>query len=405
MNKILPGIITTIAFCLFAFAFPTAHAYATPYLQFNPTSVTSVLNNTFQVDVRINVDSNNALASDAIINYAGTDFEIIAVTSGGFFPQFSFAPTTPSANGTLEIHGYTTDPASNITGTGSFAKIVFKAKKGSGSSVISFTCTGETNNTNILTTTGTNLLASCTQINQISVNYTGDTVPTITSTIAPTLPPGETPSVTPSPTTAPSSNTIPYCAGLSTDVTIATGIPKVITISCSGVDPGGYINGAEFWFGDGSSQVITKNVGSPGTVTTTHTYTKSGLYTLECKVRDNDQVYSSLPDVCRKILTIQKPVTTKATPTTRTYVTPAPKVISIIEETPKPTIFPEVTAIPEETVTEEKTESPLRFLWVAAAIISLIFVIRFFSRRQRNPPIPPINPPTTDTPHYPEPKF
>jgi hypothetical protein len=418
MNKTLPGSIATIVFCLFAYLFPVAHAYATPNLQFTPSSVTSVVNTTFQIDLHINVDTNNALASDVVVNYAGSDLEVISVTNGGFFPQFGFGPAIANMNGTLEIHGYTTSGDSNITGTGSLAKIVFKAKKSSGSSAISITCTGDTSNTNILTTSGTNIL-TCTQINQVGVSYSTGITPTPTSTPistpTPTLPVGVTPTATPlitptpTPTTAPSSNIVPYCASISTDITVVKGVPREISISCSGVDPSGYINGAEFWFGDGTSQLVIKNVGSPGTVTTTHTYTKAGVYALSCKVRDNDQVYSLLPDVCKKTLTIQAnsslPTATpiKKSGSSVVIATPTPQVISMVEETPETLPYPEISSSPIENTAEEKTESPLKYLWMLAGIIPLILIIRLF--RRRNPPIPPIQPPTTDTQQYPAPKF
>jgi hypothetical protein len=416
MNKSLPSIISALVFCFFAYLFPVAHAYATPSLQFTPTTVSVLQNNTFQVDIQMNVDANNALASDVIVQYAGSDLEVLSVTTGGFFPQFNFAPTIANANGTLELHGYSTAGDSNITGAGSFAKISFKAKKGSGSSAITIACTGETNNTNILTTSGINIL-TCSQINLVGVNYSSGITPTLTSTpiptVTPTLPPNTTPTSTstPTPTSAPGTNVVPYCASISTDITIATGVPKEISVSCSGVDPNGYINGAEFWFGDGTSQIVIRNVGSPGTVTTTHTYSTAGLYKLECKVRDNDQVYSSLPDVCKKILTIQQGKTT-TTPTTIkqktvsvSILSPTPQVISMIEDTPEVTPFPETTPIPVETAAEEQTASPLRFLWVLAGIIPAIVIIMLFQHKRRNRQNPPSVTPPVETPQYPQPKF
>lgn len=410
MNKSLPGIIFTIFLFASAYLFPVAHAYATPNLQFTPTSVTAIQNTTFQVDVRINVDTNNTLASDVVINYASDDLEVISITNGGFFPQFNFAPVVATMHGAFEIHGYSTSGDSNITGTGSFAKIVFKGKKSSGSSAISITCTGGTDSTNILTTSGTNIL-SCTQINQVSVNYMDDEPSKPPSSPTPTLPAGTTPTSTstPTPTQKPGTNTIPYCASISTDISIVQRIPQEITLSCSGVDSDGYINGAEFWFGDGTSQLISRNVGSPGTVTTTHTYTKAGLYKIECKVRDNNQIYSQLPDVCKKIITVQQKTVTPtpkklADNSTNIFLTPTPQVISIIEETPEPTPEPEITPTIEEDTSEENTESPLRFLWILAGIIPAILIIRLFKhRRQTSPPMP--TSPVSEPPQYPEPKF
>ena len=126
MDSKLPVFIKTIVVCLLAYALPMAQAIAAPNLQLNPTGITAVQNNNFQEKIMINVDTNNVLSSDAIVNYAGADLDVVSVTNGGFFPQFSFS-NDPS--GILEIHGYTTANNSTITGMGTLATIVFKAKK------------------------------------------------------------------------------------------------------------------------------------------------------------------------------------------------------------------------------------------------------------------------------------
>ena len=109
------------------------------------------------------------MGSDAILNYAGNDLEVASISNGGFFPEFNSAN---NPTGRLELHGYTSSTNDSRTGTGTLATITFKAKLGTGSSAISFACSGSGNDTVILTTSGQNIL-SCSQINSTGVTYTG----------------------------------------------------------------------------------------------------------------------------------------------------------------------------------------------------------------------------------------
>lgn len=359
----LSKLFQTLLLCFVAYACPVAIAYAAPNLQFDQTNVTVVQNATFQEKVNINVDANLVQSSDAIVSYAGADLEVTSVTSGGFFPEFSYAN---DASGTLEVHGYSTT-GTTITGNGTLAVIVFKAKKGAGSSTMSFSCTGTSTSTNILTTAGQNILA-CTQLNQAGISYSGSTA------------------ATPTPTPNPSGqNTVPICASLVSDISSAVGTPLAVTFTCSGVDPGGYLNAAEFIFGDGTRQVIEKNVGSPGSLVTTHTYTTIGALGASCRVRDNDQVYSPVSDNCKKIVTIKQApkiitVSTRTTP----YSTPTPLVISIISDTPEPTLNP--TAYPT-TVLPVAPEPPAdnsQLWWIGGGVVAIILAFLLLRRHPKN---------------------
>ena len=76
---------TIFFLCLFAYAVPLTHAYATPNLLFSPTTVTAQQNGTFQITITLNADTNHVQSSDAIVSYAGADLNVTAVTNGGFF--------------------------------------------------------------------------------------------------------------------------------------------------------------------------------------------------------------------------------------------------------------------------------------------------------------------------------
>ncbi len=408
VSKVFSKLIFTLFLWLGVYMVPLSQAYATPNLQFNPTATTVVQNDTFQQKILINVDSNNSLSSDAIVNYAGADLEVISVTSGNFFPQFTSA--NDAGAGRLEIHGYTTAGNSTLTGNGTLATIVFKAKKTSGSSTLSFTCSGGSTNTNILATNGQNIL-DCAQLNQASVTYGANPTPTPT----PTPGPG-----TPTPT--PSGNFTPVCASLYTDISQGTGTPLPVTFTCSGTDTGGYISAAEFTFGDGTGSTIYKNAGSPGSISTTHTYTTIGTLGAQCRVRDNDNVWSSVSDGCKKIIII-RPVPTP-TPAKQSGTsglagivtpTPTPAVVSIVSETPTPipTILPTAlpTLAPQENIASSGSTNWL--LW-SLGLIGLGLGAYLVLRKKKHPqpppsymtPVqPPAQPPTPANPPPPPPPY
>ena len=401
MNKILPTAISYLLFAVAALVFPVAHAFAAPSVLFDKTSVSVSQNSTFTVNIAINVDANSAQSSKVTVQYAPADLDVVQVTDGHFFPQFA----QNNLDGVLEIIGYNSAPGAGSTANGTLATITFKAKKGSGSSTMSMLCTGSGHDSNIVTVASQNIL-DCTQTNQVGVAYLGAAVPTNTPT--PTPAPGTTPTPTPTPS---NQNTVPVCAGLNADITNAVGTPLAVTFTCAGVDTDGYINAAYFDFGDRTNDTIEKNVGSPGSVTTTHTYTTIGSLGASCKVRDNNNVWSSVPGICNKIVYIQpKPQVIRtyanATNTTKTVTaaTPTPAVVTLIEVTPTATPSARLTPLPTEAVTGQSSSA---FNWLLGSVITIIIgaVIYLLSRRGHKhpddiPPMvqPPVNPPTIPPP-------
>lgn len=392
MNKILPAAIQTLLLALVALCFPVAHAFATPSLQFDKTSVTIAQNGTFTLTVNINVDANTAQSSKATIQYAPADFEVVQVADGHFFP--SFAQANDQTNGLLEITGYTTSPNTGSTANGQLATITFKALKGSGSSTISFACDGSYHDSNILTIAGQNIL-QCAQTNQASVTYTG-------AGVTPTDTPAEGSTPTPTPTQG-GSNTVPVCSNLTADKTTAVGTPLAVTFICYGVDTDGYINAAYFDFGDGGKDTIEKNVGSPGSITTTHTYTTVGSLGASCKVRDNNNVWSSVPDVCKKIIYINpKPKVVVLPNTSSSGITPTPtpiKEAALTFVTPTATPSPELTPLPTSEE-QPSSSSPMGILIGSVIVIGVGGAIYFLAKRRHGSPphIPPMSPPTSSPP-------
>jgi hypothetical protein len=392
MNKLLPTAITTLLFAILALTFPAARAYAAPGILFDKTTLSVAQNTTFTLSININVETNTAQSSRATVQYAPADFDVVQVADGHFFP--SFAQANDATNGLLEITGYTTSAGSGSTANGVLATVTFKAKKGSGSSTITFSCANAGHDTNILTVSGQNILSSCTtQTNQVAVSYTGAGNPTNTPTPTPD------PDATPTPTPIQSNNTVPVCANLAADKTSAVGIPLPVTFTCSGVDTDGYINAAYFDFGDGTTDTIVKNVGSPGAISTTHTYTTIGSLGVSCKVQDNNKVWSQGADVCKKVISIKsKPKVVVRTGTSASNSTPTPTptphVLSLVFVTPTATPSPELTPLPIEEPVQEQS-SPAGWLAGSLGVIGIGGAIYLLSKRSHKPPttIPPSIPP------------
>jgi hypothetical protein len=398
MNKLLPMALTSLVLGIAAFTVPVTRAQTAASVILSPTTVSVQQNNSFIQTVTINTGSSTAQVSDVTIQYAANDLDV-TVAGGAFYP--SFASAVDKSAGIIELHGYTTTP-NGISGSGPLATLSFKAKKNSGSSTITFICSGTGHDTNILTTTGQNIL-SCTQTNQVAVSYTGASNPASTPT--PTPPRGVTPTATPTPTPIPGNNTYPTCVGLTPSVSSAVGSPLAVTFSCTGVDTDGYINAAHFDFGDGSGDTIEKNVGSPGTITTTHTYTTIGALRASCWVRDNNNVWSSVPDICKTIITIHPRVQTVYTSTSYTTVplyqspnpvitqsvpeisaTPTPQIVSIVEITPTPQQTPVLTPAPTNVPVQTASGTGLGWAILAVAAIGVGYIIFRNGRRSQGNP-------------------
>lgn len=132
------------------------------------------------------------------------------------------------------------------------------------------------------------------------------------SIVSPT--PTVTPTVTLTPTATPTStaNKDPDCSGLSVNPSSGTA-PLAVNLTCSGIDQDGDITAAEFILGDGTTKLVEKNVGSPGSLSFSYTYGGNGTYNATCRVRDNNQKFSGTPDACKKTITVSSGGTTTTT--------------------------------------------------------------------------------------------
>ena len=170
----------------------------------------------------------------------------------------------------------------------------------------------------------------------------------ITPTVTPDATPTVTPSATPTPTNVPDAP--PTCSGLSTIPASGTK-PLNVSFACAGNDTDNDITAAEFDFGEGNKLLVEKGIGQFGSITATHTYTNSGTYNVTCRVRDNIQKFSTIPDNCKKVVSVRA-VTVSTTPTPTKTITPTITDIAIYTGS---TSAPTPTSIP---VTPTSSPSP-----------------------------------------------
>lgn len=193
-NKIITFLISL--FLIFSAGLASAKtAFASPRLILDPVSTTINKDASFEVKINIDVESQSAFGADAAISYPASDMDFKSVSNGGFFPDFSSATSA----GRIEIHAFFSNAFDSKSGSGTFATLSFTARKDSGTSVISFICTGTGSDTQILDINGNNIL-SCSSLNQSSISYLGTQNTGGTNTNATPTP---TPSPSPTPTAKP----------------------------------------------------------------------------------------------------------------------------------------------------------------------------------------------------------
>lgn len=159
------------------------------------------------------------------------------------------------------------------------------------------------------------------------LSTTPTTTPSTILTPTLTVTPSSTPTITPTPTNSP-----PRCTGLSVRPG-AGSKPLTVTFTCAGFDPDNDITAAEFGFGGSEKQLVEKGAGQFGSITVSHTYTQAGTYNTTCRVRDNNQVFSTYPEYCKYTVVVSD---NALTPTPRR--TPTPTVV--IEQPVSPIIYP-----------------------------------------------------------------
>lgn len=272
------------------FAFPHLVLAGGPTLLLSPETVTMTENTQSTFSVLVDTTNIKVFGADAILTYNPSAIEITNVTKGTFFTDFTFSQNTTA--GKLEIHGYFGSLYDMRAGTGTVATFTVKAKKGNGSTPIDFICNNSANSSQILDDKGKNILP-CEEVNTSVITFTS-------------LQPSTTISPTPG-------NTAPNCNSLS--LSPSTGIaPFTVSATCTASDGENDIVASEFDFGNGTKKVVENNIGRYGSISTSYTYQNPGLFTVICRVKDNNQVFSAPINECTKSLLVNS--ATRTTPTT-----------------------------------------------------------------------------------------
>lgn len=116
-------------------------------LSFNPASVSSSIDKTFDLDVKVDAGSKEVLGVDALLQYDNTKLRVEGITDGTYL---TIGQKDTNESGKVYIAGVVDSPGESVTGAGTLATIKFKVIDG-GQSEVKYICeVGETNESNIL---------------------------------------------------------------------------------------------------------------------------------------------------------------------------------------------------------------------------------------------------------------
>lgn len=113
INKITKSIVTALFLFLVSGIF-AINASAAPKLFFDPSPVTLPSGVDTEIKLQIDAESNSVFGADAVVNFPSADITITSVTTGGYFSDFSYAPSS----GKLEIHGFFGNSFDSKSGAG-----------------------------------------------------------------------------------------------------------------------------------------------------------------------------------------------------------------------------------------------------------------------------------------------
>jgi len=138
---------------VFLFLFPVVIGQTiAASLEFDPTTMTTSANQTFNVSIVVDAGSELITSTDVYVTFDASILEAQSVTEGSFFPTV----TNNITSGKVYIAGLVDDPATSKTASGTLATVTFKALK-DGTATLSFDCDNskivknDVNATNILT--------------------------------------------------------------------------------------------------------------------------------------------------------------------------------------------------------------------------------------------------------------
>ncbi len=203
MSKIVRKIF--FPFLIFVFVFlwqgAVSAVEAGPRLYFEPASGEYSVGSEFDVAVKIDTGSQEAMAADALISFDSSRLSVSQVTSGSFFSGFDY--NIENSNGKLTVYTFSEQALQTNSGVGNLATIKFEALS-EGTASVSFLCQAGDDTDSAIWDQQGNDLVDCAACGSGSYTIGGGTQPT--NTTAPTTAPDQ-PTNTPAPTTAPDAPT------------------------------------------------------------------------------------------------------------------------------------------------------------------------------------------------------
>ncbi|MBL7159792.1 PKD domain-containing protein [Candidatus Microgenomates bacterium] len=138
--------------------------------------------------------------------------------------------------------------------------------------------------------------------------------PTATPTTSLIAITSETINTTPTITPTSQPNEDPICTGLSANLTSGDA-PLDIAFTGNGHDPDGKITAFEFTFGNGYDQTVEKDVEGSASHSLNYTYPEAGVYWASLRIRDNNDIWSEVPESCKVKIELDGPAVGGSAPT------------------------------------------------------------------------------------------
>ena len=201
---------TQIAFIFALLFFVFAQKTYAQVFILDPSTATKNVGEEFTVNLNIDTQSKAVASADVKLTFDSTILELVKVDKGDFFSD----EADYIGAGTLYVGGFFREQYVTKNGSGKLATLTLKGKT-VGSSPLSFTCSTQTNDSNIFDSSANDVI-NCSGIQNGSYTITGGSsptgtpMPTLTPTSTPTPTPttgsGSSPTSTPVPTSTPSSS-------------------------------------------------------------------------------------------------------------------------------------------------------------------------------------------------------
>ncbi len=148
----------------------------------SPSSIAKPAGEEFSVNLNIDTQNQAAASADVKLTFNSSILEIVKVVNGDFFSD----EANYIGTGTLYVGGFFKEQFKTKTGQGVLAVITLRGKA-AGNSALTFVCSREKTDSNILDATAADII-NCSGINNGSYTINGTGAPEPTSTPVPNTP-------------------------------------------------------------------------------------------------------------------------------------------------------------------------------------------------------------------------